>query len=337
MKVLVTGSTGFVGSHLCEFLVKNGHQVFALARNKTKLDQFNIPGKFIHGDLSASSIAMWIKKLPEDLDVVIHVAAIVHSFNVKDFYEVNYRGTERLVQALKKKYKYLRFTLISSLSASGTSSNKVLGLIKEDDIPRPVNDYGHSKLLAELVVENVAPRCWLKNVIRAPIVLGPRDTAGLELFKMVSNGIILIPGTNGKSKQYSFICIHDLVEVIVKSLFYKPKNSDKVEIFNTSYPTSVSLLTLMTTIKKTMKKDKLYYVPVPVSLLSLFALLITILYKIYPQIDFRFTPDKVPELRQKRWVCSSEKTQTTLKMVYNWNLEKTIESTHQDYIQRMWL
>ena len=76
MKILVTGSTGFVGSHLCQLLDKSGHEVYALVRNPSKAKEFNIPGHHIKGDLSSFD---WVATLPDDLDAVVHTAGIVHS------------------------------------------------------------------------------------------------------------------------------------------------------------------------------------------------------------------------------------------------------------------
>ena len=69
MKVLVTGSTGFLGSHLCELLIKEGHEVYAQARNEKKFQQFKIQGHFIQGDLETEKTNRWVSKLPKDSKV----------------------------------------------------------------------------------------------------------------------------------------------------------------------------------------------------------------------------------------------------------------------------
>ena len=89
MKILVTGATGFVGSHLCDLLEKNGHQVWSLARSQKKVKEFNVPGTIVEGSLDPNTPPSWIASLPNDLDAVIHTAGIVHSFNPKEFYQIN--------------------------------------------------------------------------------------------------------------------------------------------------------------------------------------------------------------------------------------------------------
>ena len=81
-KVLVTGASGFVGSHLCETLSKQGYEVYGLIRNPKSQDySFTV----IKGDLSLKSIQSWINELPEDLDTAIHTAGVVHSFSKEVF------------------------------------------------------------------------------------------------------------------------------------------------------------------------------------------------------------------------------------------------------------
>ncbi len=179
MKVLVTGATGFVGSHLCDLLTKNNHQVFALVRNPTKAKEFGVPGVHLQGDLSSFE---WINDLPKDLDAVVHTAGIVHSFDSKDFYDVNATATKALIEALAS-FDGLKFTLVSSQAAGGPSpkSNPA-----KEDANAAVSDYGRSKRLAEEYVA-CAPKSWSVSVVRPPMVIGPRDPAVLDIFKMVKS------------------------------------------------------------------------------------------------------------------------------------------------------
>ena len=142
MKVLVTGATGFVGSHLCDLLTKNNHEVFALVRNPAKAKEFGVPGIHLQGDLSNFT---WVDELPKDLDAVIHTAGIVHSFDAKDFYDVNATATKDLIEALAS-FDGLKFTLVSSQAAGGPSPKNNPA---KESASAAVSEYGRSKLLAE--------------------------------------------------------------------------------------------------------------------------------------------------------------------------------------------
>src|SRR6218665_984370 len=117
MKVLITGASGFVGSHLCERLLKDGHEVYALVRTPKKLTDLISTNDHLHlikGDLDQEEMA-WIKDLPADLDVCVHTAGIVHSYLPQEFFRVNTVATEQLINALKKRYgsHEVHFVLIS--------------------------------------------------------------------------------------------------------------------------------------------------------------------------------------------------------------------------------
>ena len=97
MKILVTGATGFVGSHLCEELSRKGHQVYGLVRNPKKLKDFNFQGIVIKGDLNLEQDWQWIDEIPSDLDAIIHTAGIVHSFQTEHFFDVNSKATAKFI------------------------------------------------------------------------------------------------------------------------------------------------------------------------------------------------------------------------------------------------
>jgi len=334
MKILVTGATGFVGSHLCEKLTKQGHEIFALARNPKKFQDFNVQGKMVKGSLSEREDHEWIAELPEDLDTVIHTAGIVHSFDWSDFYSVNTRATEKLINDLKVRYpKDLKFVLISSQAAAGPADidNKK----KEHHDPKPVSHYGKSKRYAEISLNHMAPLSWDKSIIRPPMVIGPRDPAILEVFRMVKNGLVLVAGMNGMKNRYSFICVHDLVDVIIASANHKsPENH--AEVFFSAHPQTVSYEEIINEMKKAQNKKFVINLSMPIFMVSFLAHFLDFLRRLIP-LSLPLTPDKIGEISQPAWVCCSEKSCEKLEMNYNWDLPKTIDVTLKDYRDRGWL
>lgn len=334
MKILVTGATGFVGSHLCEKLTELGHEVFALARNPKKFEEFNVPGKMVQGALHEDKDHEWIATLPDDLDAVIHTAGIVHSFDWSDFYSVNTRATEKLINDLKVKYpKDLKFVLISSQAASGPAD--VDNKKKEHHDPKPVSHYGKSKRYAEISLNHLAPLSWDKSIIRPPMVIGPRDPAILEVFRMVKNGLVLVAGMNGMKNRYSFICVHDLVDVIIAATHHKsPENH--AEVFFSAHPQTVSYSEIVNTIKEALGKKFVLNLSLPIFMVNLLAHFLDALRRIVP-LSLPLTPDKIGEIRQPAWVCCSEKSCEKLNMKYQWDLSKTIDVALKDYKQRNWI
>ncbi len=321
MKILVTGATGFVGSHLCELLDKNGHEVYALVRNPKKAKEFNLPGQHIRGDLTTFD---WVANLPDDLEAVVHTAGIVHSFSSSEFYEVNAHATRNLIDALKN-YSKLSFTLISSQAAGGPATT--LKPATEESC-NAVSEYGRSKLKAEEYLDQ-APKDWIKCAIRPPMVIGPRDPAVLDIFKMVKSGIVVSPGENPNEKFYSYICVFDLVAFIKHALDNRINGC-----FYCAYPNEISLSQLVSSIARKLKKSFIT-ITIPKLVLKLAAKSVQRLGQLKLS-NARLTSDKLHELLPSAWICDSTKSQKT-GFIYEWNLERTVEVTLEDYQARKWL
>ena len=149
-KVLVTGSTGFIGSHLVDELIKRGFKVRCLVRNGSNLSV--IEGKSVEIAMGSYSDIESLENAVKDVEVVFHLGAIINGSDWKTFYEVNTLGTENLFKAYSKAgNKKKKFIFISSIAASGPASRN--NLKNESDGDTPVSLYGKSKLLAEGVVK----------------------------------------------------------------------------------------------------------------------------------------------------------------------------------------
>jgi nucleoside-diphosphate-sugar epimerase len=110
MNCLVTGATGFIGGAITDRLVKEGHNVTALYHKKPKIFKKNV--EYFQCDLTNPST---LKKLPENIDVVFHCAALVKDYGPKSlFYKVNVEGTKNIVNACKN-FNLKRFLFISHL------------------------------------------------------------------------------------------------------------------------------------------------------------------------------------------------------------------------------
>ncbi|MFO0971905.1 MAG: NAD-dependent epimerase/dehydratase family protein [Phycisphaerae bacterium] len=176
MKVLVTGGTGFVGSHLIEALRAAGDSVRAICRPSgdrnllTRLGAETVPGEL--------EDAASLRAACRGCDVVYHAAARVEIVgDQRDFYETTVAGTQRLVSAALEA-GVRRFVYISSC---GVYHPKLLdaGRVITEHTPTPVPPrwfvYGRTKLAAEQVVRTqvVAPTEWV--IVRLTYIFGPRN------------------------------------------------------------------------------------------------------------------------------------------------------------------
>ena len=205
MKVLVTGATGFVGSHLAEALHRRGDEVTALVRSPKKAEALGPLGvRVVAGDLDDAGS---LTRAVEGQEVVFHVAGVVAARNESEFMRCNRDGTASLVSAATGAGAS-RFVLVSSMAAGGptTPGRPLTG----SEPARPVTAYGRSKLAAEAAV-TAGTLPWV--IVRPPTVYGPRDREVLKVFRLARLGVAPVFGDG--SQQLSAVHGADLANALV--------------------------------------------------------------------------------------------------------------------------
>ncbi len=202
MKAMVTGGTGFVGSHLVDRLLASGHDVTALVRSPAKAAGLEARGvRLVKGDLHDEAA---IRDAVRGQNVVYHVAALVAAKDEAEFFRANRDGTANIVRAMEQLAPYARLVHVSSLAAAGPAA---LGVPRTADQPEaPVTMYGRSKHAAEQVVRQ-SHLPWV--IARPPAVYGPRDSDNfLQVFKLVRSGLAPLFGDG--SQELSMVYAPDL-------------------------------------------------------------------------------------------------------------------------------
>ena len=196
--ILVTGGTGFIGSHLLDKLSALGQPARCLLRRKARPRRLPAAIEAAYGDLiSGEGVAEAVR----GADTVIHLAGVTKALAARDYYTGNVRATETLVRALAG--RAIRLVHVSTLAAIGPSGDGTP--VDEDAQPRPLTDYGKSKLEAERTVRALAPGAV---IVRPPVVYGPRDTDVFQLLRSISKGWIL--EIAGGERWFSAIYVRDL-------------------------------------------------------------------------------------------------------------------------------
>ncbi len=166
-RLAVTGATGFVGRHLLDRAVSQGHRVDALTR-RPQPPRDGV--RWIAGSLETPAV---LADLMGRADVAIHVAGVVSAPSLAEFRAGNVAGTAAALAAAAEA-GVRRFVHVSSLAA------------REPEL----SDYGRSKCEAEREVR-LSGLDWA--IVRPPAVYGPGDTEMLDLFRMAARGVVLMP------------------------------------------------------------------------------------------------------------------------------------------------
>ena len=200
--ILVTGGTGFIGSHLVERLVAQGRALRCLVRRSTT----NLPAaiELAHGDLESGA---GLTEALRGVDTVIHLAGITKARTPADYQRGNALATANLLRAAGD---VGRFVHVSSLAAAGPSTAD--RPLTEADEPRPVSQYGRSKLAGEEAVRH-SPLRGRTVIVRPPVVYGPRDRDVYQMIRTVARGWMARIGT--AQRRFSHIYVGDLVDGLI--------------------------------------------------------------------------------------------------------------------------
>ncbi|HEY7535708.1 MAG TPA: NAD-dependent epimerase/dehydratase family protein [Thermodesulfobacteriota bacterium] len=207
MKVLVTGATGVIGSHLTESLVREGYEVKALARETSYTNILRLPDvEIVYGDINdLQSIERAVKGCHQ----VYHLAAKTSRSNCskKEYYSVNVDGTKK-VASVALKAGVDRFIYCSTVGVYGNTSNT---LVNEDTETNPNSTYSNTKLLGEKAAIISHRRDGLPVVIaRISTVLGPRSTNWLKWVQDISKNSFRMVGSG--ENRIHMVYISDLID-----------------------------------------------------------------------------------------------------------------------------
>lgn len=326
MRFLVTGATGFVGSHMVELLLAENNEVVCPVRNVSAL--CNSPGA------CATVIAM--ERLEETLtqgppfDYVIHLAASTRSLDYDEYRRANVDYTRRLLEhfsAEDRAQVLKRFVFVSSQAAGGPSRDA--SPVRESDPVRPVSLYGRSKAEAEALVMSFRDR-FPVTVIRPSTVFGPRDVDVLGVFRTAKFGFVTYIA--GPDRLLSIVYVEDLVNGILRAAL-APEARDQIYFMANPEPVVWREFSLL--IAETLGR-RVVAVPVPLSLIRMVSLGGDILGRIRGAAVL-FRSEKLVEMKQLAWVCSSEKARRDLGWEPVVPLKEAVRRTAQWYKDHKWL
>lgn len=326
MRVLVTGGTGFVGSHLIEALVARDQEVVCLVRPTSDLRWIaSLPVQKACGTLEDADS---LSRALEGVEVVFHLAGVTKALSPGDYDRFNHRGTRTLLEACARHGRGLRrFVYVSSLAAAGPSPTRLPR--RESDPPAPVSLYGRSKLRGEEAVLTYQS-AFSVTILRPPAVFGPRDTDLLELMKMVRRGIF---ATFGGGERLIDLCY--VGDVVAAILLAAERPQAAGEVFFVGSGVAYEWEEAARLVAARMGKH-LRVITLPAAGAAVYALLCDLKARLTgkPNIISRH---KLPELRERYWICDIAKARELLHYTPSFALERGLDLTLKWYRDRGWL
>ena len=327
--LLITGASGFIGSHLIEEALIQEYQVFAAVRKSSKLvlpEKGDI--KVVHLNYYDTEILVEqlvnFKKQFGRFDYVIHNAGITRANNIEDFNEVNNLIPQRLVNALIASDNIPdRFLLVSSMAAFGPGDRKAMTPISIHQKMKPISSYGTSKMA---VSDYFLNQCQLPFIIVYPTaVYGPRDKDFIEFVQLINKGIE--PYLGLYRQILSMVHVRDLSFAIVNLLQKGRSGGEYIVSDNKNYNKKE-----LGAIVKNILKKKTLKLFIPVTPVLWIAAIIKFLYKIAaPNKTPLLTQEKINEISAANWSCDAQEVWKVLGVQPHYDLRSGMEQTIEWY------
>lgn len=327
MKVLVTGGSGFLGSHVAEQLSNSGHSVIALVRKSSNRKFLSSLKNVEFAEGSVEDRAS-VDRAMKNVDAIVHSAGVVKAKTEADFFECNTQGTVNLLDsAIANAPGLRRFVHISSLEASGPSLD---GRPPPLDQENPVTTYGRSKLAAEKEVR--ARKDKLPVVILRPAAIyGPRDVEILEAFRAAKRRQYPVIGDGSMLGSYTYgpDCARACIQAIEANI-----ESGSIYCIDDGEPLPMARA-MGELLHQALGTAPLLRFGVPFPVLRLASLGVEAYGKVSGKAVM-LTREKVNMLRH-HWVCDSQQARTDLKWAPEVAFSDGLRRTARWYQENGWL
>lgn len=331
MSILITGASGFVGSHLVDEALQRGMEVWAAVRPSSS--RRYLQDERIHFiELDFSSEERLVQQLEgHAFDYVVHAAGVTKCVHPDDFHRVNTEGTKHLVNAiLKLKMPIKRFIYISTLGVFGAiREQKPFTEINEHDNPLPNTAYGKSKLEAERYLDSIG-NDFPYIILRPTGIYGPREK---DYFLMVKSIARHLDFAAGFSRQdITFVYILDVVQAVFLAI---DRGMSGRKYFLTDGGVYQSD-TFSDLIRQELGNPWCVRLKAPLWLLRIITACGELVGRKTGK-PIALNNDKYNILRQRNWRCNIEPTMDELGYHPHYKLEQGVKETVKWYCENHWL
>ncbi len=324
-KVLITGANGFLGFHLIESALARNLEVYAAVRKSSDIKHLeHLPIQYVYLDYNNTErLASGLRE--GAYDYIIHAAGLTKAKSLSEYNQVNVDITVNLSKAIQESVTgFKKLVFLSSLAAVGPLNNS-RELITEDTKPKPVTQYGKSKLMAEQALESFQLPL---TILRPTAVYGPREKDIFIILKTIRRGIDAYIGKI--QQQLSFVHARDVADLAISSLFMNANG-----IYNISDGQNYSRYDLADITKSILKK-KAFRIHLPVYIGRMMASVSETTYSLMNKVPV-LNKEKLNEFLANNWVCDISKAKKELEFKPGFNLQNGLEQTIAWYKEHKWL
>ncbi len=328
MKALVTGATGFIGSHIVDLLLQKGYEVRCSIRktsNRRWLGNKNI--ELIETNFEDMES---VKKLVEGVDYIYHVAGATFAKNKAEFMKSNLDVTKIICEAtIDINPNLTRFIYMSSQAVSGPAESLEKPSLEEMPT-NPITAYAYSKLATEEYLKSNFDNLPI-TIVRAPAVYGPRDSAIFDVFKIINKDIGFLIGFNQK-----YISLIYGPELARGTLLCGESENSKSEIYFISSDEFYDWETLVETMAKALGRNRMLRIRLPHFLVKIAGIISGKFSGLIGSTPV-FNYEKAIDFSQQYWVCSHKKAEHEIGFKNSVSLEEGMKKTVRWYKENKWL
>lgn len=333
-KILITGSSGFIGSFLVEKSLSMGWHTWAGVR-KTSNRQYLQDDRIRFVDLpfaDKSKLAAQLKELSARygrFDYIIHNAGVTKCLKSSGFDKVNYHYAVNFIEALKEADCVPdKFIYMSSLSVMGLGDESKYTPFKIENIPNPNTAYGKSKLKTEEYIRSQKDFPYL--IFRPTGVYGPREKDYFLMLKTVKSGLDVSAGL--QPQHLTFIYVKDLADAVFLGLKSEIKNKTYFVADGNVY-TDREYTAL---VKEALGKKHVFRLKVPLWLLKSVSVVAEGISRLTRKPS-TLNRDKYRIMKQRNWEVDISPLKSDLGFTAKYNLEEGLKESIGWYRENAWL
>jgi len=323
---VVTGASGFVGSHLADFLLAKNFEVRCVIRKSSSL-------RWLEGkDLKIFSCGLFDKSgLREAFDganYIFHVAGVVKAKNEEGYFKGNVAATKILLEVAEEmKASIRKFLIVSSQTVSGPSYDGKP--VNEKTKPNPLTTYARSKLKQEqltLSYKEIFP----VTVCRGPAIYGERDTEIFIYFQVFNKGLTTMIGFD--KKELSLLHVADLVEGLYLAAVSAKANGETYFISSEKFYTwdEVGSITSLVLNKKAFRIRIPHFIVFTIAAFAQF-------FAMFSSKPATLNIEKAKDLTQRYWICDTSKALNDFGYRQKVSAEEGIKRTCEWYKEMKWI